>query len=427
MSKHYSWIKKLGPGLLFAGAAIGVSHLVQSTKAGAMFGFGLVWAVVVANLMKYPFFEFGARYAAATGESLLHGYKKLGSWAIVSIIVITVCSMFTIQAAVTVVTAGIASSLFGTELGPVGWSVCLLIICMLILMVGKYNLLDKLIKVIIIILSVSTIAAVSIAVQDPVAVQPEFRYTFAWDKVGITFLIALMGWMPAPLDLSVWSSIWSLEKQKQLQSKLDLKEALFDFNIGYMGTAILALCFVSLGALVVYGTGAEIPAKGGAFANMLIQMYTGSLGEWAFPVIAIAAFTTMFSTTLTCLDAFPRVLGRTLSLFVHIEGDTPKVLGIPRKQFELANYWIWILIVVIGAIILLAFLGGHMGTMVMIATVMAFLTTPLFAFINLKVITGKWVPEAAKPRLWLVVLSWIGLLFLTGFSGVYVYITFMTS
>ena len=26
--------KSLGPGLLFAGAAVGVSHLVQSTRAG---------------------------------------------------------------------------------------------------------------------------------------------------------------------------------------------------------------------------------------------------------------------------------------------------------------------------------------------------------------------------------------------------------
>ena len=31
------YLKKLGPGLLFAGAAIGVSHLVQSTKAGPNF------------------------------------------------------------------------------------------------------------------------------------------------------------------------------------------------------------------------------------------------------------------------------------------------------------------------------------------------------------------------------------------------------
>ena len=35
MEKINHILKKLGPGLLFAGAAIGVSHLVQSTKAGA--------------------------------------------------------------------------------------------------------------------------------------------------------------------------------------------------------------------------------------------------------------------------------------------------------------------------------------------------------------------------------------------------------
>ena len=50
------WTKRLGPGLLFAGAAIGVSHLVQSTRAGADFGWGLLWALLLANLMKYPFF-----------------------------------------------------------------------------------------------------------------------------------------------------------------------------------------------------------------------------------------------------------------------------------------------------------------------------------------------------------------------------------
>ena len=56
-------LKKLGPGLLFAGAAIGVSHLVQSTRAGADFGWGLLWALVLSNLFKNPFFQFGSRYA----------------------------------------------------------------------------------------------------------------------------------------------------------------------------------------------------------------------------------------------------------------------------------------------------------------------------------------------------------------------------
>ena len=50
-------ISKLGPGLLFAGAAIGVSHLVQSTRAGADFGWGLIWALILSQtLLHVPYF-----------------------------------------------------------------------------------------------------------------------------------------------------------------------------------------------------------------------------------------------------------------------------------------------------------------------------------------------------------------------------------
>lgn len=105
-------LQKLGPGLLFAGAAIGVSHLVQSTRAGADFGLGLLWALLLVNFFKYPFFQFGPRYALATGESLLAGYAKLGKGVIVTYFVLTIATMFTIQTAVTIVTAGLAVELF---------------------------------------------------------------------------------------------------------------------------------------------------------------------------------------------------------------------------------------------------------------------------------------------------------------------------
>ena len=51
------WVQILGPGILFASACIGVSYLVQSTRAGALAGFGLLWAVLAANAAKYPFFN----------------------------------------------------------------------------------------------------------------------------------------------------------------------------------------------------------------------------------------------------------------------------------------------------------------------------------------------------------------------------------
>ncbi|MDX1673143.1 MAG: Nramp family divalent metal transporter, partial [Balneolaceae bacterium] len=108
--------KSLGPGLLIAAAAIGVSHLVQSTRAGANYGFALVWAVVLANLFKYPFLEFGPRYAIATGESMVEGYKRLGRWAIWIFVVLTVGTMFAVQAAVTIVSASLAAEMTGIAL-----------------------------------------------------------------------------------------------------------------------------------------------------------------------------------------------------------------------------------------------------------------------------------------------------------------------
>ena len=159
----FNFLKKLGPGILFAGAAIGVSHLVQSTRAGADFGIGLIWALLLVNLFKFPFFQYGPRYANATGESLLDGYKKLGKNILSIYILISLATMFTIQTAVTIVTAGIASSLTNNIISVEIWTIIILIICTVLLYFGKYKMLDRMIKIVISILALSTIVATCLA------------------------------------------------------------------------------------------------------------------------------------------------------------------------------------------------------------------------------------------------------------------------
>ncbi len=70
------FISHLRLGLLYAGAAVGVSYLVQSTQAGGLLGFHLIIAIIVIHLIKYPFFEFGPRYTASTGQNIVHGYQQ---------------------------------------------------------------------------------------------------------------------------------------------------------------------------------------------------------------------------------------------------------------------------------------------------------------------------------------------------------------
>ncbi len=401
------FLKSLGPGLLWAGAAIGVSHLVQSTRAGASYGFLLVWAVLVANLFKYPFFEYGPRYAAATGETLLEGYLRLGRWAMGIYLLFTFAMMFTITAAVTVVTAGLAERIFGFGINPVNWSAILFVICALFLLFGRYPLLDKMIKVIIVLLTLSTLTAVIIAISHGSSAQPGFHPPAVWDLAGISFLVALMGWMPSAFDISVWHSVWTIERKKQTGHAPKLKEALFDFNLGYIGTAFLALVFLTLGALTMYGTGESFSESGSVFAGQLINMYTQNLGSWSYWIILLAAFTTMFSTTLTVIDAFPRVLRKATELVLP---------AFTQRVHNRGLYFGWMLIVCSGALVLLGVLPDSMKFMVDLATTLSFILAPVLGYINYRVVTGKHMPEEARPPAWLRILSWLGLVFLTGFS-----------
>ncbi len=111
-------MKILGPGLLYAGAAVGVSHLVQSTRAGAAYGFDLVWILILANVIKYPFYEFAPRYAVSTGNDLIKGYYKTGKWSLIFFGLITISTMFAITAAVAMVTAGLVDHIFNLNMDP---------------------------------------------------------------------------------------------------------------------------------------------------------------------------------------------------------------------------------------------------------------------------------------------------------------------
>ena len=392
--------KSLGPGLLFAGAAVGVSHLVQSTRAGADFGFGLLWALLIAAFFKYPFFQFGPRYAAATGETLLDGYKKLGKGVLVISYSISFITMFIIQAAVTIVTAGLAVSLFGF-FDMVTWSLLITILSITILLIGKYKLLDNLMKYVILLLTICTLIAVSVAL---IKNNQAFTFTQVFPKgaIEITFLIAFLGWMPAPLDISIWQSIWSLEKERATLKKTTTKQAIFDFNIGYLGTIFLAVCFVILGALVMYNSGESFSNKGDVFAGQLITLYTKNLGNLAYVFIAIAAFTTMFSTTITTLDASPRTMTKANDLLFS-------------EKIKL-NYWFWILLLGIGTYIILRYFRNDMGLMVKIATILSFLTAPFYAILNFILISGKHTPKKHQPSIYMKILSVCGIIFLIGFS-----------
>ena len=414
-SSKNSILKGIGPGFLLAGAAVGVSYLVQATLAGADYGFMLIWVLILACISKYPFLEFGPRFAAGTGNHLITGYKKLGKLPYWIYILITIGSMFIIQAAVTIVTAGLAERLFNFGWSPFLWSGIILIACIALLLIGKYPGLDKSMKLIVTLLTFATLAAAIMAfgagtVNDTVTT----KSLSLWTNASLGFIIAFMGWMPIPLDASVWHSIWTKEKAIQNKQKISVKGAFADFNVGYLSAAFIGLLFFLLGVLVMFGSGTSFSSNSVEFSNQLVELYGKTLGEWSKPLISVAAFITMLSTVLTVTDAYPRVI----SELKNPEKDKPE-----DKKEKWKIYRISIFIIPIMSLSILYFLSGSFTILVDFAAGLSFLSAPFLAWFNYKLVTGKQMPEKHRPGKNYRVFSLICFALLVLFNIVYLYYT----
>lgn len=405
-----SFAHAFGPGLLWAAAAIGVSHLVQSTRAGADAGFGLAWVIVAALILKYPFFEYGPRYAAATGESLVEGYRRVGRWALWLYFFITISTALIIQVAVVLFTAFLFRYVLGLPWSPSAVAAMVIVACAAVLFVGRFRGLDVATKVIIALLAISTLFAAAVALPrtDSHTLVP---WPLGADPVAFPFILALVGWMPSAFDISVWSSLWTLAKDRSAGRRVTLAHALLDFRVGYVGTGVLAFAFLALGAGVMHRSGASFSSQGTQFSIQLVDLYATTLGQWMRPVVLVAVVTTMFSTSLTVVDGFPRALARTVRVIGQGVGATGDDEG--------RAYWIAGGILGALTVVVIAAFIGSLTAMVDFATTVSFLTAPALGYLNLRAVTAPHVPEACRPGPALRAVSYAGLVLLGATAIVY--------
>ncbi len=404
-STWQSKLKALGPGILMASAAVGGSHIVSSAQAGAMYGWSLLLLVILANLFKYPFFRFGAEYTLETGKNLVEGYAEKGKVYLGIFFILNVFSALVNTAAVGILCAAIVASAFPNALGLsiTQWSLILIVIIWAMLLFGGYKFLDGLAKWIMSALTLATVLAVIVAIIEHPEYGADFVEKTPWQMTALPFIVSLMGWMPAPIEISAINSLWTAEKGKTVD--ISIKDGLFDFNVGFIGTAILAVFFVAMGALIQYPTGQEVQAAGAAYIQQFVGMYASVLGDWSRFLITFIAFLCIFGTVITVIDGYSRVNAESLRLLF-------KKKEISQKEL---NVWMTATSIIGGIIIY--FFQGSVAPMLRFAMIASFLTTPFFALLNYLLVTG----ENKNLAKWLKALSILGLIFLFGFAFFFIY------
>lgn len=391
-----------------ASAAVGGSHIVASTQAGAIYGWQLAIIIILVNLCKYPFFRFGVHYTLATNESLLEGYRKKGRVYLGVFFILDVFAAMVNTAAVSIICAAILKFIFmaiGVTFAisiPLA-STLVIAITWGILILGQYRFLDSLSKGIMIALTISTVSAVIIAaIKGGTPMAPDFVTPDPWTLASLGFIVALMGWMPAPIEISALNSMWVVAKRRL--NPVSFEDRIFDFNVGYIGTAILALVFLALGALVQYGTGEKVEAAGVAYIGQLIKMYAFAIGDWSKLLIAVIAFLCMFGTTLTVIDGYSRANNEALRLLMKKEHRSARNLNI------------WMTVTSLVGIVIIAGFMSDVATLLYFAMICSFVSTPFFALLNFSLVRSG-TNKVTGGLFWLGV---FGFLYLAGFSILFI-------
>ncbi|SMB90626.1 Mn2+ and Fe2+ transporters of the NRAMP family [Pasteurella testudinis DSM 23072] len=402
ISNWKSKLGALGPGILMASAAVGGSHLIASTQSGAIYGWQLAIIIILANLFKYPFFRFGAQYTLDSGNTLLEGYRQKGQFYLWIFTILNIFASVINTAAVGLLCAVILSFILPFSVPMPILSTIVLGISLTLLLLGKYRVLDSVSKLIMISLTLATVAAVVIAMSRGAVAPADYVSATPWNLGALAFIVALMGWMPAPIEISAVNSMWVVAKRRL--AKVSYRDGLFDFNVGYIGTAILALVFLALGALVQHGSGVEVEKVGGRYIAQLINMYAVTIGEWSRLLIAFIAFSCMFGTTITVIDGYSRCNVEAIRLILKKQETRQGFLNLSM------------LFTTIAGLVVLFFFNNALAPMLQFAMIASFVSTPIFATLNLLLVL-KGEHKISKGLYWL---SIVGLIYLTAFALLFI-------
>ncbi len=409
----FGWLKeKLGPGLVYAGAAVGVSHLVQATTSGANFGLIMAGYLAFVCLVKYPTFLFAARYTGITGKSLVDGYEEMGKWIVMLYFALQMFEYTFAIAGVAITTVALFKSVFGIGMGDVPLALLLISTCLVILSIGRYPILEDITKTLVIAFTVVTMVVAMVAVVGIDTQGASLTGSITFDTPTILFLVAAAGWMPTGTAGAVGLSLWVKAKSLRLGRPVTEREAAFDFNVGYGASIFTAVCFVILGTYVLYINQVPLETTGAGFATQFIGLFTSIIGNWMYPLMAFAAITVMFSTLLTLVDLLPRT---STAIVVRLKPQ------LNAHDSRIYAGFIVVELLLVGSVLLL--LMESFNTFINLVTSLGFIVAPAVAILNHWVIFSRRVPKERQPGPALRIWSWGTICTLNFVALLYLYLS----
>jgi Mn2+/Fe2+ NRAMP family transporter len=314
----------MGPGIIWMTSAIATGELLLTPRIASLYGYTVLWIMVLAIALKALIAREIGRYAVVTGGSLLQGFNVLGgprNWAVwVMIAPQVVVAVATIIGMVGATSSAIIILLPG---GFLFWALVALTSSIALVAVGKY----RGVEVASIIMSVAITVALVITAA---LLLPEIGELLGGlvptvEGLDFTEVLPWVGFMMSGAAGLVWYSYWlsargfgSARPQSPTGGQIadvgvqqinNLRGWIRLMTISTMVAS--ALILILLIALLVLG--AELLRPEGlvpqgeeitAVLSRLLGDVWGPIGAWT---MVLAAFTAFWSTVIANLDGWTRM------------------------------------------------------------------------------------------------------------------------
>ena len=393
--------RQLGPGLIWAMVAIGQTHVILATYSGARFGFSLLWVVLLAHVFTYPVFEYGPRYAVATGGSLIDAYMRLPGLRVPMMLFFGVL-LTTIPFIVVASLLSVTASILAAGLPQVSfnqWCVIVTVFTAALVFAGRYRGLEVICIVMSGALVLATVAAFCLDLPDPGPVLAG-AFTPVIPAGSLVTLVALMR-MPSDPATSIMHSVWAVKKREEWVRdgglEKGLQKSLLDLRIGFGASLLIALIFLSLGAVVLHPRGVDL--EGVDLAVKLSQVYTETVGAWTFPLFIGVAFVAIWGSYYANADGLPRMVEQ---LWNSVRGRS----GESERPSLRIGYTIAILL---GGLLLATTLERPLF-LVLLAVSAGLIAYPLVYLLNIYAVT-RLIDERFRPSRLNLLIAYLGVVY----------------
>jgi Mn2+/Fe2+ NRAMP family transporter len=359
-------LRNIGPGIVVTGSVIGSGELINTPQRASELGFSILWAVIVACVIKYWLQVELGRYCLANNLTTIQALNTLPGpkWRRTHVIPLLyafgyVLSMATLGGILTA-TAGLLSSVCKDIFPGTGilasipfWAVLTYVVTITLLYRGGYNTLELFITLLVAGFSLSVLICLALVQFTP------YHITAAKLASGLTFhipdhpkatyyIISLMGALGTTANEMFMYPYWILENGYArfvgAKRKGD-EESWYRCALGWLHVMkVDAACATTLATVVTLGyylvAAAVLFGKevgGTDVVKDISRMFTDTFGTWSYLIFMFGGFCTLYSTLVVVAAATGR-MGADVSSSLgfidwHDEAARKKVIRIVMMSF----------------------------------------------------------------------------------------------